>query len=120
MSKKHHTVKAPEINIVPYTSKVRGTISLKDQSFDISPEEDSYHHEQNMARNADFVYMLARKCASESEDYLPGWMGFNTQAHKEIRCTSNIGYLPVIDAPVTDMATVNEILRSHLPMPPAP
>ena len=111
VSKKHRTVKAPEINIVPYTSKVRGTISLKDQSSDIPLEEDSYRHEQNMARNADFVYMLARKCASESEDYLPGWTGFNTLAHKEIRRTSNIGYLPVIDAPVTDMATVNEILR---------
>jgi hypothetical protein len=64
-----------------------------------------------MARIADFVYMLSRKCASESGDCLPGWTGFNTQVHKEIRRTSNIGYLPVIDAPVTDMATVNEILR---------
>ena len=35
MSKKHHTVKVPEINIVLYTSKVRGTISLQDQSSDI-------------------------------------------------------------------------------------
>ena len=111
VSKKHRTVKAPEINIVPYTSKVRGTISLQDQSSDIPLEEDSYRYEQNMARNADFVYMLSRKCASEREDFLPGWTGFNTQAHKEIRRTSNIGYLPVIDAPVTDMATVNEILR---------
>ena len=67
-----------------------------------------------MARNADFVYMLARKCASKSEDYLSGCTGFNTQAHKEIRRTSNIGYLPVIDASVTDMATVNEILRHSI------
>ena len=111
-SKKHRTVKAPEINIAPYPSKVRGTMSLHDvQGSDIPLEERSYRHEQNMARHADFVYMLSRKCASESENYLPGWTGFNTQAHKEIRHTSNIGYLPVIDAPVTDMATVNEILR---------
>jgi hypothetical protein len=111
VSKKHRTVKAPEINIAPYTSKERGTISLQDQSSDIPLEQQSYRHEQNMARNADFVYMLSRKCASESGDCLPGWTGFNTQVHKEIRRTSNIGYLPVIDAPVTDMATVNEILR---------
>jgi hypothetical protein len=64
-----------------------------------------------MGRNADFVYMLSRYYASESENCLPGWTGFNTQVHKEKRRVSNIGYLPVIDAPVTDMATVNEILR---------
>ena len=115
VSKKHRTVKAPEINIAPYTSKVRGTMSLHDvQGSDIPLEESSYRHEQNMARHADFVYMLSRKCTSESENYLPGWTGFNTQAHKEIRHTSNIGYLPVIDAPVTDVATVKEILRHNV------
>jgi hypothetical protein len=30
---------------------------------------------------------------------------------QDSRRASNIGYLPVVDAPVTDMATVNEILR---------
>jgi hypothetical protein len=111
VSKKHRTMKVPEINIAPYRSKERGTISLQDQSSDIPLEEQSYCHEQNMARHADFVYMLSRKCASESGDCLPRWTVFNTQVHKEIRRTSNIGHLPVIDAPVTDMATVNEILR---------
>jgi hypothetical protein len=104
-------VKAPETSITPYTSKKRGTISLQSQSSDISLEEQSYRHDQDMARNADFVYMLSRNYASESGNCLPGWTGFNTQVHKEIRRTSNIGYLPVIDAPVTDMATVNEILQ---------
>ena len=111
VSKKHRTVKAPEVKIAPYRSKERGTISLHDQSSDISLEEQGYRHEQNMARNADFVYMLSRKGASESKDCLPGWTGFNTQVYTEIRKISNIGYLPVIDAPVTDIATVDEILR---------
>ena len=81
------------------------------QSSDISHEEQSYHHDQDMTRNADFMYMLSRNYASESGNCFPGWTGLNTQVHKEMRHTSNIGYLPVIDAPVTDMATVNEILQ---------
>ena len=64
-----------------------------------------------MGRNADFLYFLSRKNASENEEALPGWTGTNTQVHKEIRSSSNIGYLPVIDAPVTDMSTINTLLR---------
>ena len=111
VSKMHRTMKAPETSIAPYTSRVKGIISLQDEGCDISLEEQSYHQEQNTARNADFLYMLSRKCSSDNGNCLPGWTGFNTQVHKDIRSSSAIGYLPVIDAPVTDMATVNEILR---------
>ncbi len=82
------------------------------QSSDISHEEQSYHHDQDMTRNADFyVHVVQKLCLRKWETVFPGWAGLNTQVHKEMRHTSNIGYLPVIDAPVTDMATVNEILQ---------
>jgi uncharacterized lipoprotein YmbA len=64
-----------------------------------------------MARNADFLYLVARKYSSEEGENVPGWTGFNTEVYKEVPNVSNIGYLPVIDAPVTDMATVNTILH---------
>ncbi len=84
---------------------------MRDQSSDICILEESYQNEQQFARNADFVYVLSRKYASESGLSFPGWTGFNMQVHKEIPTVTNIGYLPVIDAPVTDVATVNALLE---------
>ena len=111
VSKSCRTLQAPETYITPYTSREKGTISLRDQSSDICILEESYQNEQQFARNADFVYVLSRKYASESGLSFPGWTGFNTQAHKEVPTVTNIGYLPVIDAPVTDVATVNALLE---------
>ena len=76
-----------------------------------------------MGRNADFLYLTHRKRASEDEKYLPGWKGFNTNIYKEGRPISTIGYLPVIDSPVTDISTVNTLLKhsvsicNHLNLP---
>jgi hypothetical protein len=42
---------------------------------------------------------------------LPSWTGFNTQLVADIPNVTKIGYLLVIDAPVTDLATVNALLR---------
>ena len=114
VSKKTRTIKAPEKKIVPYASKKKGTISLKTEASGILLDEESYSHEQNTARIADSLYIISRKNASEDLQYLPGWTGFNTQIHKETRPASTIGYLPVIDAPVTDMATVNTLLKHSL------
>ena len=111
------TIKAPENKIVPYASKKNGTISLKTEASGILLDEESYSHEQNTARNAGSLYIISRKNASEDLQYLPGWTGFNTQIHKGTRPASTIGYLPVIDAPVTDMGTVNTLLKHRLPPP---
>ena len=111
VSKSCRTVQAPETYIASYTSREKGTISLRSQSSDISIDDKSHQDEQQFARNADFVYTLSRKYASESGLLFPGWTGLNTQVHKEIPTVTNIGYLPVIDAPVTDLATVNTLLK---------
>ena len=110
VSKKTCTIKAPENKIFPYRSLKKGTISLKVEVSGILLDERSYSHEQNTARMADFLYIISRKNASENLEYLPAWAGFNTQIHEETRSPSTIGYLLVIDAPVTDMATVNTLL----------
>ncbi|XP_028411727.1 uncharacterized protein LOC114534480 [Dendronephthya gigantea] len=111
VSKKNRSIVAPETTILPYTSKEKGNISLRDESSEIPLEEKCYRHVQEMGRNADFLYLLSKMNASESGKLMPGWTGFNTQVHKVNRSVSRIAYLPVIDAPVTDMATVNTLLR---------
>ena len=45
---------------------------------------------------------------------LPGWTGFNTQINEKPASISKVGYLPVVDAPVTDFATIFTILRRSL------
>ena len=123
VSKKTRTIKAPETNIIPLTSKEKGILSLHNESFELSIKEESHRGQQTLARNADFLYLSQRKRASEDGEYLPGWTGFNTNIYKEVRPTATIGYLPVIDAPVTDMSTVNALLKhsvsicNHLNLP---
>ena len=110
-SKKNRTIVAPETNISRYAIKERGVLSLRNESSEISLEEGSYLPQQNVGRNADFLYLLWRKNALENSESLPRWTGFDTQVYKEVRSSSNIGYLPVINAPVTDISTVNTLLR---------
>ena len=85
MSKKNRNIAAPETNIIRYAIKEKGILSLQNESSEISLEEESYRPQQNVGRNADFLYLLLRKNASEDGKSLPGWMGFNTQVYKEIR-----------------------------------
>ena len=114
VSKKNCSIVALETTIIPYTTKEKGTISLRNESSEIPLEEECYRHEQEMGRNADFLYLWSRKNASECGKLMPGWTGFNTQVHKVSRSVSRIGYLPVIDAPVTEMVTVNTLLRHSI------
>jgi hypothetical protein len=113
VSKSCRTVQAPETYIAPCTNREKGTIYLRSQSSDISIDDKGYQDEQQFARNADFVYTLSHKYSSESGLLFPGWTGLNMQVRKDIPTVTNIGYLPVIDAPVTDLATVNNTLLKH-------
>lgn len=110
ISRKHRTIQPPETRVAPYKSRDKGVISLESYCSEISLEE--FHGtEQSLARNIDFVYVCNKTYASDCGKSLPGWTGFNTQIYKDIPPVSTIGYLPVVDAPVTDIATVNTILH---------
>ena len=67
-----------------------------------------------MGRNVYFVYLLCKKHAFEIGKNLPGWTGFNTNIYKEIPSLSTISYLPVIDAPVSDMSTINTLFQHNV------
>ena len=114
VSKKTRAMKAPESKIFPFSNRKKGAISLKTEASGVVLNEESYSHELNTARMADFLYIMSRKNASENLQYLPGWTGFNTQIHEETRAPTTIGYLPVIDAPGTDIATVNTLLKHSM------
>ena len=114
ISKNIRTVKAPEMNIAPYTCRERGSPSLQSNSSNVSLEVQSHSHVQDSARKIDFAYVLLKITGSERDCYLPSWTGINTLINSEVRNVTKIGYLPVIDAPVTDLATVNALLQHSI------
>ena len=97
-------------------ARIKKQYLLKTEASSILLHRESYSHEQNTARMADFLQIISRKNASKNLEYLPVWTGFNTQIHEETRSPSTIGHLPVIDAPVTKMATVNTLLKHSVPI----
>ena len=64
----------------------------------------------NLRSRRTFFWLLSQNtdCVNQT---IPGWTGFNIQAHNDEEITKDIvGYLPTINAPATEMKTVNEIL----------
>ena len=67
-------------------------------------------HQTKLALKKNFLWLLSRNtdCVNQK---IPGWTGFNIQARNDEEITKDIvGYLPTINAPATEMKTVNEIL----------
>lgn len=73
------------------------------------PVADEVHSEIiHEAQNKNLLRMLARQ-VNPSDQEIQGWTGFNIRTRivtQDVR-----GYLPTINAPVTEMATVMEILN---------
>ncbi|XP_065669518.1 uncharacterized protein LOC136088775 isoform X3 [Hydra vulgaris] len=60
-------------------------------------------------KDQDRAYLL---CKSQiQENSFPSWTAFNISQNKAASHVSYIGYLPVVNAPVTDIATIYTILR---------
>jgi hypothetical protein len=59
----------------------------------------------------DFIYTICKYLCDELNTFLPGWTGFNTMISEKPDRISKVGYLPVVDAPVTDISTIYTILR---------
>lgn len=60
--------------------------------------------------NKEVTYVITKFCASLKNLILPTWTGYNINCQPLPASKSEIGYLPIIDAPVTELDTVNAIL----------
>ena len=66
------------------------------------------------ARKKNLLWILLRLHAAENQT-ISGWTGFNISVRNEVEVSKdNIGYLPTIDAPATNMSTVFEVLCQSL------
>jgi len=66
------------------------------------------------ARRKNNVWLLARRSDPGSQT-VSSWTGFNIRVRDQVPVIQdNIGYLPTINAPATQMSTVNEVLNQSL------
>lgn len=99
---KQRSLEPPPSNIVPYRGGTRQGPVCIDAEMDggtVSVEK--------LEVQIDVAYCLSKTVDSK----LPGWTGFNTTLQSSsIPRKSKIGYLPIIDASPTEMATVHTVL----------
>ena len=101
---------APSKDIDPYFLGKRKTVNLKNAAVGLEIEEEGHVLSQLEAKKKDLAFTLTRELGNISG--LPNWTGFNTMLKSNvIPAVSKIGYLPVIDASPTELATVKEILN---------
>ena len=61
------------------------------------------------------LFILARLHYAAHQQKVSSWTGFNIMVHdKDAIIPNNVGYLPTINAPATDVSTVNEALNPLL------
>jgi len=70
--------------------------------------------ETQLARQKNLVWILGRMLQDKDQS-VSSWTSFNIETREEVAFTpDNVGYLPTINAPVTQMSTVNEVLKQSL------
>ena len=76
--------------------------------------EVSYSDIEAIAKMKNLLWVLVR-LHSFTNQTVSGWTGFNIMVPNEVEVSKdNIGYLPTIDAPATNMSTVFEVLSKSL------
>ena len=80
-------------------------LSTSDNHFQETKEAARLAHRKNM------VWVLVRQTQMDNQT-VPGWTGFNICTRDQVLVSEdNVGYLPTINAPATELTTVFEILK---------
>ena len=67
-----------------------------------------------LAKKKNLVWLLARMSMSEVQN-ICSWTGFNILSRDEVTVVKDtVGYLPTINAPATQISTVNEVLNQSI------
>ena len=77
------------------------------QSLTTGGKTEDEKDQSKLALKKNVLWLLSRNtdCVNQK---IPGWTGFNIQARNDEEITKDIvGYLPTINAPATEMKTVN-------------
>jgi hypothetical protein len=105
---KRRSIDLPKSSVRPYNAGVRVGPTP------IPPITADYQEIVAIARDKNYIWSLVRQ-VDENNQIVSSWTGFNILTrNKVIVSQDNIGYLPTINAPATELSTVNEILLNVL------
>ena len=66
-----------------------------------------YGGQEQISRRKDLLWLIARLVKGDNQR-IPSWTGFNIKFHNHEPVMQDVvGYLPTINAPVTQLSTVN-------------
>ena len=106
---KRRCIDPPQLMLAPYYVSGERVGPPK-----VQPRNTDYSRVIGEAQTNNIVWMAVRE-ANASAQTISSWTGFNIQTHDNIEVEQDtVGYLPTINAPATDMATVHEILQQSL------
>lgn len=109
---RERSVHPPPLNLLTYTQGKRS--GPQNVVFKVDLQQDKYRYAQTTGRRIDTAFFLMKVPEAQGNS-LPGWTGFNIMFKKDtILPSTNVGYLPVIDASPTDVNTVHTILSQQV------
>ena len=78
------------------------------------PAEPDSNDQVEMGKQKNHMWTFLRQTDVENQ-IVPSWTGFNIRTrNKTVITQDRLGYLPTINAPATDLSTVNEILNQAM------
>ena len=113
IKKSLRSLKAPEKQLHTYILGNKESPKLHSATINSELETSLVTQKNSLDRSLmlDFIYTICKYYCDELSTILPGWTGFNTLISEKPDGISKVGYLPVVDAPVTDISTIYTILR---------
>lgn len=113
IKKSLRSLKAPEKQLHTYILGNKESPKLHAAAINCELETSVVTQKDSLDRSLmlDFMYTICKYYCDELSTILPGWTGFNTLISEKPDGISKVGYLPVVDAPVTDISTIYTILR---------
>ena len=109
-SEKRRTIPFTDQTLTPYISvKRRGPPPITPTQLD-----EKLRNESIQAENKNHLWIMVRLVDQNKQD-VSSWTGFNIKIRDNIIIPADtVGYLPTINAPATDMSTVQEILNQTI------
>ncbi|KAL2102045.1 hypothetical protein ACEWY4_003806 [Coilia grayii] len=109
---RERSVNPPPLNLVTYRRGKRS--GPQSPVIRIDLQQDQNICAQTIGRRTDAAYFLMKVPEAQGK-VLPGWTGFNIMLKNDtVLPSTNVKYLPVIDASPTDLNTVHTILSHSL------
>ena len=114
ISKRIRSLRSEKEELPYFQLGKKKSLKLSHLSEFVSTDAKEHFQLQEIPRKLDLIFAICKLQSKEAPCRLPGWTGFNTLLHREVPTMSKISYLPIIDNPITEISTINEILRQSV------